>query len=358
MPRNLVVCCDGTWNQFGLVNTNVVKLASALVRDPARQALFYDPGVGTIGRQSAGSKLRKLLKNLIDGAIATSLSENVSQAYAYLVDQYQPGDRIFIFGFSRGAYSARVLAALIHAFGIIGPGNDNLIPYIWGMLTKADISEPEEFFHIAAKFKKTFATPAPIHFVGVWDTVSSYGVFWDPKSIVYTARNPSIVHGRHAVAIDERRAFFRTNLWSRANDDQDLKQVWFAGAHCDVGGGYPDAESGLSQTALEWMFREAQACGLLVDEARKADVLGGRAPNVPPDFAGPIHNSLSGFWNILELIPKLTWDPATRSRKFKMNFWKPRPMPKDAVIHESVRLRMEKTGYAPPNLWGAQAIER
>ena len=117
-------------------------------------------------------------------------------------------------------------------------------------------------------------------FVGVWDTVSSVGWIENPLKLPYIADNPSIQIGRHAIAIDERRAFFRSHLWrpsSRADQEhgpKDLKQVWFPGVHCDVGGGYLEAESGLSKVALEWMLDEAQSAGLLVDPARRRQILG------------------------------------------------------------------------------------
>jgi hypothetical protein len=117
------------------------------------------------------------------------------------------------------------------------------------------------------------------HFVGVWDTVSSVGWKNDPLKLPYSADNPDISIGRHAIAIDERRAFFRTNRWIPsaeldAHGPKDVKQVWFAGVHCDVGGGYPEEHSGLSKFPLEWMLEEAKIAGLQVNAARQAEVLG------------------------------------------------------------------------------------
>src|SRR4029077_5218668 len=126
-------------------------------------------------------------------------------------------------------------------------------------------------------------------FVGVWDTVSSVGWIENPVHLPYSADNPDIEHGRYALAIDERRAFFRTNLWRRgsnpaaAHGPKDELQVWFPGVHCDVGGGYGEQESGLSKLALEWMLDEAVPLGLLVDVGRVDVMLGRRGgPNVPP----------------------------------------------------------------------------
>jgi len=126
----------------------------------------------------------------------------------------------------------------------------------------------KDYFDLASEFRSTYgkAACAP-HFIGVWDTVSSVGWIDNPLHLPYSADNGDIQIGRHAVAIDERRAFFRNNLWRPRPPDggpKDLKQVWFPGVHCDIGGGYPEAESGLSKIALEWMFREAVAAGLPV----------------------------------------------------------------------------------------------
>lgn len=164
-----------------------------------------------------------------------------------------------------------------------------------------------ERFEVARLFKQTFGRSIPVHFVGVWDTVSSYGWFWWPISLPYSRRNPDIRHARHAVAIDERRAFFRQNLMEKAAADQDLVELWFAGAHADVGGGYPENESGLSQLALEWMASEASALGLRVNSERRAEVLGGKPPYVRPDWHAPIHNSAVGWWRLLEFVPRFRW---------------------------------------------------
>ena len=131
----------------------------------------------------------------------------------------------------------------------------------------------EEYFALANQFKATFSRICKPHFVGVWDTVSSVGWFANPLSLPYTSNNPDILIGRHAVAIDEHRAFFRTNLWHHVappaeGGPHDMKEVWFPGVHCDVGGGYAEKESGLSKIALQWMIAEAQKAGLLVEDEK------------------------------------------------------------------------------------------
>jgi uncharacterized protein (DUF2235 family) len=140
-------------------------------------------------------------------------------------------------------------------------------------------AEEKRYFNLAADFKSTFSTQiCKPWFVGVWDTVSSIGWYENPLRLPYTSNNPDIEIGRHAIAIDERRAFFRTNLWMpkdcpSQSGPRDLKQVWFPGVHGDVGGGYPEAESGLSKIALQWMLNEAINAGLLVSPGRMDLVL-------------------------------------------------------------------------------------
>ncbi len=359
MPKNIVICCDGTWNRFGITNTNVGKLCTTLVRS-GQQIVYYDPGVGTIGSPGALTRIRARLSRLLDGAIATSLGQNVIEAYDFLARRYEPGDRIYLFGFSRGAYTVRAMAGMLHMYGLTERGNEQLTPHIWALynLRGPDRNSPQsrERFKVADAFKSTFGARVGIHFLGVWDTVSSVGWVWFPLTLPFTYRNPSIAHARHAVAIDERRAFFRQNLLGRDPDDQDVKEVWFAGAHADVGGGYPDAESGLSQIALEWMMDEAAEQGLLIDAQRRATALGGSPPSVPPSFTQPIHNSLTGFWVLCEFVPRFRWRSDGR-RVWGCNFFRPRIVSPDAVLHPTVLEKLQAGDYNPENVpQGLRAI--
>jgi len=157
---------------------------------------------------------------------------------------------------------------MLHAVGLLSAGNEALIPYAIRMIKQRHID-----FGILADFKKTFSRHCKVHFVGVWDTVSSVGWIYDAVEFPYTARNPDIGIVRHAVSIDERRAFFRQNLFDPPSD-QDVLQVWFAGVHSDVGGSYPESESQLSKISLRWMICEAEFAGLAVDLKRKNDIRG------------------------------------------------------------------------------------
>lgn len=351
MPKNIVICVDGTGNEFGETNSNVVKLYSTLNCDDARQLAYYHPGLGTMGSPYALSSLSRWLTKTAGLAFGYGLSSALEDSYTFLMENYEAGDSIYLFGFSRGAYCVRALAALIHMFGLVRRGNEPLVRYALKAFKKKKKSSSD--FAIAAKFKATFSRSCPIHFVGVWDTVSSVGWLYDPLVLPYAAKNPDILIGRHAVSIDERRSAFRQNLWTEL-PAQDIQQIWFAGVHCDVGGGYAEPESGLAKVTLQWMIAEGEAKGLLVDAAKRDAVLGMTdAKMARPDPCGMMHKSLAGVWWILELFPRRHWDmrltpPAYR---WKIPLASPRYILPGALIAPSVAERMQNDpGYRPVNL--------
>jgi uncharacterized protein (DUF2235 family) len=249
MHKNIVICCDGTANEFAQDRTNVVKLFFTLEQqNPLTQVAYYHPGLGTMEAVGAITSVARRVTKILGLAIGYGLEADVAEAYRFLMSRYADGDRIFLFGFSRGAYTARAVAALLHMYGLLRPGNEPLIPYAIRMMTaitklrgrKAEDRRVAEYFDLARNFREHFSrTGVKIHFVGVWDTVSSVGWFENPLRLPYTADNSSIAIGRHAIAIDERRAFFRANMWHPTPDGgpADVKQVWFPGVHADVGGG-------------------------------------------------------------------------------------------------------------------------
>lgn len=351
MSKKIVLCIDGTGNQFGACNSNVVKLFSVLTSSEDQQIAFYHPGLGTMGAPTALSKVSQWWTKLFGLAFGYGLSSALEDCYSFLMERYEGGDEIFLFGFSRGAYCARALAAMIHMFGLLRPGNQPSIRYVLRMFKKK--GKKNDDFAIAAKFKSTFSRNIRIHFVGVWDTVSSVGWLYDPLTLPFSFQNPSIDIGRQAISIDERRSAFRQNLMKAVNE-QDLKQVWFAGVHSDVGGGYPEQESGLAKITLSWMLDEAEQAGLLVDPQAKQHVLGldGQGMAVPNPEA-QIHESLKGPWWILEIFPRRHYDTTLTPPRYR---WKiplrtPRRIAADAVIHSSVEERMAKIpAYRPVNL--------
>jgi uncharacterized protein (DUF2235 family) len=374
--KNIVICCDGTGNVYGNYNSNVVRLYSTLEIN-AQQVGYYHPGVGTMGAPSARNKLEEkwsILKGLAFGA---GLMANVGDAYRFLMETYRDNDDIYLFGFSRGAYTVRALAGVLHMYGLLCPGNDGLIPYITKSYARVsrELAAHRNTFDVAAGFKKTFSRNVTLHFVGVWDTVSSVGWIYDPVKLPYTGRNPIMRIGRQAVSIDERRIAFRDNLWGtpfRPQEGeyhfalpQDIKQVWFAGVHSDIGGSYPEEESGLSKLALEWMLREASLAGLLVDDRKVAAVLGrfqdiAEKEYAQPDAAAKIHESLKGAWWILQFFPHKYWDNETRRVRWTIPLLSRRDIPvsKETLMHRSVQQRLaEIPDYQPKNVPGRSLQE-
>ena len=299
-------------NEYGRHNTNVVKLYEAVVRNP-EQIAFYDPGVGafSIFGRTLGSPLGILLGQMF----GAGFRQNIEDAYRYLMDCYEPGDRLFLFGFSGSAYTVRALAGMLQRCGLLQKGSVNLVPYA------SRIYNDRTRHPVAADFKRTYCHECRPHLIGVWDTVGSMGWFWSRK-FFDTALNPDIPYGYHAVSIDERRRKFPVSLWRGAREGQTIEQVWFPGVHSDVGGSY--AESGLSDVALAWMLAKAEAQGLRLKANWRE--------RLAPDPRGRLHNSRKGLWRL--------WRPA------------PRVIPPGALVHESVRARMndETLQYKPSNL--------
>ena len=191
-----------------------------------------------------------------------------------------------------------------------------------------------EAIALADHFKQSLTVgDCPIHFAGLWDTVSSVGWFGSPVSFPHTKANTAIAHIRHAVAIDERRAFFRTNLIGHV-PGQDALEVWFPGTHCDVGGGYAEADSGMSKYPLGWMIAEARTQGMLVDEERVATVLGERGGGyAKPRPDAVLHNSMTGFWPLLEIVPKKHWSERNHGYGLAANLFGRRDMGATPVVH-------------------------
>lgn len=338
MSRNLVLCCDGTSNEFAKDHTNVIKLCNALEKDADHQLVYYHPGIGTRTPTGIGTRVGSRIGKLKGLAFGYELERDIADAYIFLMNHYQPGDRVFIFGFSRGAYTARVVAALLHAQGLVMPGNEALVPYgvdmLWAISKLKDGEDRGPYFALADDYKASMsAIECKPHFVGVWDSVSSVGWVGSPVAIPYTHTNPDIAVFRHAVSIDEKRAFFRTNLY-RAAPGQDVKEVWFPGSHCDVGGGYPEAESGMSKYPLAWMAEEARAAGLLINDDRLAQMLGKTGDYAAAEPTAKLHSSSSLGWALCEFAPKRHWNAKLRRKEWHMNLFHRRKMQDDACVHD------------------------
>ncbi|MFI5384881.1 MAG: phospholipase effector Tle1 domain-containing protein [Fimbriimonadales bacterium] len=259
-PKNIVLCFDGTGDWAAKDTTNVMRIHQRLDKDS--QLVYYSGGIGTLGSPLALSPTRRMFLKLLDLAVATSLRDHALDAYTFLVENHNPGDRIYLFGFSRGAFTARLLASLIHNFGLLESRNENLTPYLWQ--TISEFSSIGEFKSDAAKIKRDFARPEDIgiEFIGLFDTVSSVGVFERFKVFPYTDKNDSVKHLRHAVSIDEQRNCFPDMLL--IPDGNDVGEVWFPGVHRDIGGGGSD-HLGYPNETLNWMVGEANKHGLNID---------------------------------------------------------------------------------------------
>jgi uncharacterized protein (DUF2235 family) len=355
MPKNLVVCCDGTANEFSIDKTNVVKLYSVLDRDATRQRIFYHPGIGTMEPPGALTGVSRFITRVAALGFGYGLKDDIANAYKFIMNFYEPGDDIYLFGFSRGAFTVRAVASLIRRYGLIRPGNESLVPYAIRMLTglekarkegESDAGAMSEYFKLSGEFRHIMSwTDCDLKFVGVWDTVSSVGWVDRPLRLPDTADNPGIHYGRHAIAIDERRTFFRQNLWrprypAPRSGPRDLKQVWFPGVHCDVGGGYPQSESGLADVTLEWMLREAKLVGLLVDPDKELSIVGAAGSWLAlKRYDAQAHESLVKWWKIAEYIPKDHWNYKTQSMERYANHGDRRVMPDGSLVHRSAELR-------------------
>ncbi|MDE0242659.1 MAG: DUF2235 domain-containing protein [bacterium] len=315
MTRNLVVCTDGTWNRPDqrdrdrIVPSNVVKVARALSgKTPAgtEQRVYYDTGVGTGGRWD----------HFKGGVFGVGLLENVKQAYSAIGSSYRIGDRLFLFGFSRGAYTARSLAGLIGLCGIPDPTKSDVSAAV-DSATRIYRSRPGKArSNNASAHVERFSHTTDgqlvrdIHFIGVWDTVGALGVPLKHLRFIGAHRHAfhdvslgnHVAYAYHALAIDERRKPFAPSLWSAANvhDGQTVKQVWFPGVHSNVGGGYVDA--GLSDRTFLWMCANAKAAGL----GFHSEYMRRR---VDPNLYGELRDSMKWYYKILGPYPRPIPDP-------------------------------------------------
>jgi hypothetical protein len=329
MPRNIVLCFDGTWNKpnAGATATNVHKLFERLPRSDAQLA-WYDAGVGTAWQ----TRLR-------GGIAGYGLSKNITQGYAWLGKQYRERDRIFLVGFSRGAYSARSLAGLLRKCWLPRVSSDDVVERAYSLYRRRDRSADEPDVEA---FRREHGRAVEIHCLAVWDTVGSLGI---PGGLFrkldrelwgfHDTRLSRIVRSAfHAVAIDEHRSQYDATLWdATATEGQVVEQRWFVGAHGNVGGGYPDAR--LSDIALEWIVERVRGCGLIVAD---------RSQPLPSDaYAGRLHDSYQEFvgW-IYRLFNR------RRPRRIPLERYAPTAMTVDGSA--VARLQEAKLAYRPENL--------
>lgn len=379
LAKNIVACCDGTGNQIGRNISNVLKLFRICVKDET-QRVYYGSGIGTIGSSDEWTRFKQDTKAVFSLATGYGLDRDILGAYGHVSRHYEPGDAIYLFGFSRGAYTARAVAGMIHLIGLLPPDQLNIANYGLRAYKRASRDRKADEAYNFGRIAGTIHPP--IRFVGVWDTVASIIVPRDDRiapqllTLRHTRTNPSVEVFRHAMAIDERRRMFRLNRWVQdqkyeANHfdkeaptiKQDVRQVWFAGVHSDVGGGYPERESQLSKYPLNWMIDQAAAKGLKIHGYLQDYLASGKTPPdlppiyVAPDAKGKPHDSMKPGWQPLEWIPKSVKWREWPNRLGALGYYLPRSEPRTIaqetgkpLIHQSVLDHRDiDSRYCPEN---------
>ena len=324
--KRIVICADGTWNKPEKdldkdFPTNVLKVARAIApvaKDGVKQVVFYDWGLGSYHASIAG------------GGFGKGINKNIADNYRFIVQNYDPGDELYFFGFSRGAYTVRSLAGFINNCGILKREHANRIDEAFDIYKNPDI-QPKDDFSVNYRKKYAVDSKVRIKFIGVWDTVGALGIpfrmfgFLNEKHLFHDNKiGPNIDVARHAMAIDELRDDFKPTIWKKRRG-MDLRQVWFAGVHSDVGGGYEPDENGesLADIPLKWMLGEAAESKLQFENHIYKNLKGNPLTER--------HDEYEGFFKVLG--------------KYKRKIYH------NTKIHSSVKIRFEnKASYKPKML--------
>ncbi|MGH9200571.1 MAG: phospholipase effector Tle1 domain-containing protein, partial [Vicinamibacterales bacterium] len=350
MAKNIVVCCDSLYDL--VEQGNVVRLYGVLdLSDSQRQVGYYQRGK----LERAFSSVNRI-SSVFDVAFGTGFPSEFVAAYTFLMDAYENGDRVFLFGFGRGAHLVRALASALGQVGLLQRGNTQLVPYMVRALRTR--GESGRVFDVLRGSSPRECKP---YFVGVWETSALVGWFSTAAIPSLMTPNPHISIGRHALAIDERRSLFRPWRWSPPLPGQDIKEVWFAGNLDDVGGGYPEEESGLSKISLDWMIREAQLAGLIFNAGAVHKLLGNETEGEQPDPRARVHESLVGLWTLFEMLPVRYYDETADPPKARLEIplGRRRRIPDDALVHESALKRLAlDPAYRPRNLPNEPRVEQ
>lgn len=295
--RNIVMLFDGTGNILGNAHdTNVVKLLRMLDKDRCKQLVYYDPGVGTNNEfppLGFFAGLVDFFKKLGGLALGRGAYQNIAAAYEYLILNFQEGDRIFVFGFSRGAFTARALAGMINMYGLMYSAGLPLIKILVSTYFSPDSEDRRKFAGDVRKNFSLFRKPL-IYFTGVWDTVETIGSGFlggvqitNPPGVV----DKRFVHVRHALAMHETRCKYRPrryippNFTTQESPYRSFDERWFRGVHSDIGGSY--VEDGLSNITLNWMVEQSSQKGLLFAD-RNAGLLNGNTPLHDETYGSPL----------------------------------------------------------------------
>ena len=328
MAERIVICSDGTWSRPDApYPTNVVYVARAIApvaRDGWPQIVFYDAGVGT----------GNFWERITGGAFGWGVTKNIEDAYRFLVHNYAQGDEILFFGFSRGAYTIRSTAGLLRNSGLLRKEHADRFREAMNS-HRSDVVRPDD--RQASDFRTKYSHQITVKFMGVWDTVGALGIPITALNFLTYRRHKfhdtklsrSIENAFHAVAIDEKRQPFKPTLWERQpSKTQRVEQVWSAGIHSNIGGGFSDM--GLSDLALRWMVERAKECELAFDEDYLAQIM-------KPTYGGALYESRAGIFKYLPGYLRPIGDPSG---------------PYDQTIDESAiqRLKERRLNYEPANL--------
>jgi uncharacterized protein (DUF2235 family) len=292
--KKIVILCDGTWNTLDqVIPTNVCKLKEALLPIDSRQVqqlVFYDQGIGTNGG---------FIDKYIGGATGMGISRNIKDCYQFLARHYQQGDEIYCFGFSRGAYTVRSFVGFVTSFGLLAEQELGQLDLLYDLYRESPAKRPHHKNFARVETLKARAITPRFKFIGVWDTVGALGaptplLGWISRKLWVSFHDTELRnadYAYHALAVDERREPFRPSIWTKVNDCKEMKQVWFSGAHSNVGGGYKDA--GLSDTALVWMLKKAELRGLEFDQTYLSD-----PKKLQENYRGQLVDSYSSAYKI------------------------------------------------------------
>jgi len=327
MNKRIIICSDGTWNTPDDCHpSNVVEMTRAIAPvspDGKCQTVFYDKGVG--------AEQRGWWDHITGGAFGCGLDMNIEHAYRFILYNYNKGDEIFFFGFSRGSYTARSTVGLIRKVGLLKKIHDDRFEEAYISYRNKLHPDSEEM----KNFRKKYSREIEIKFMGLWDTVGALGIpagiFTNQERYQFHDVELSriVQYAYHALAIDEKRKTFSPTLWApREKPGQIIEQVWFSGVHGDIGGGYKERD--ISSVTLLWLKEKAESCGLTFDEEYLKKI-------AKPNPMGMLHNSKTGIL-------------------FKMSPDYVRPIGKEEGAHESVhpsavnRYDNYKPPYKPSNL--------
>ncbi|MDJ0593916.1 MAG: DUF2235 domain-containing protein [Pleurocapsa sp. MO_226.B13] len=370
MKKRLIVCCDGTWqSQDNQVPTNVFKIAQAVKQIDEQnerniaQILYYDEGIGAVpsrgGTQSFLKGIGDSIEKLGGGAFGWWIDEKIEEAYIFLCLNYEPGDEIYLFGFSRGAYTVRSLVGLISRSGLLKRPDINNTAKAYEIYRIGDRQRREQE---AKKFRQknnnNIHQSVKIKFLGCWDTVGSLGIpnltpllliddFFNVRYQFHDNKLSSIIeNARHAIAIDEKTPGFDVTIMIPGEDfnGRNLKQVWFPGNHASVGGGEQET-LGLSNAALKWMADEAGELGLDLDLslAEDTEIIDFKT-NFQNNFISNILDVLDPYGMTERDLTKLNQELRDESKdesKFDL----------DDSFHDSVKKRWcADIGYRPSKL--------